>query len=201
MRWLVPALLAACALPPDVDDPSTPERAYESLRSALTRRRHDRAYALLSDRLRRKLGVESRAQFKDGMVVIADDLAVRALGRSRAKGPAERLPDGRALLRVRVSWLFWGKDVRVWLRPIRVLRIYEEGRDAPVFYEHVAERPVEERGAVGVRLPEGALEHAVAALEHARRFEWAVEWFLDDFEVGAGAAPRKGAGSAREKPE
>jgi hypothetical protein len=200
---LAPLLLAACALPPRVDDRTTPLGAYETFRGALARSEHDRAYALLSDRLRRKLGISSRAEFKDGMILIGEsNVAVQALKRSKAEGPAEALPDGRALLPVRVRYLVFGRDLQLWLRPVPVVRVYAEGIPEPVFYQHLPDFKVaEERGVVGLRLA----PDLVAALEEelvgkrARRLEWGIEWFLDDFAVGRKPPAQKGAGTAREQ--
>jgi hypothetical protein len=187
--WLAAALLGACALPPRVDDQSTPERAYETFRGAMARDEYDRAYATLSDPLRRKYGVPRRPDFTDGMI-IGGGVAVKAIRRSEAEGPAERLPDGRALLRVRLRYLVFGKDVRLWLRPVPVVRAYVEGKEAPVLYDQPERLEVVmgKGGVLGVRVDPDLL----AALEkdvregRVRRFEAGIDWFVDDFEVGDG---------------
>jgi hypothetical protein len=181
--WLVPALLSACALPPRAEDASTPERAFETFRGALAREEFDRAYGLLSDRLRRKLGVSSRAEFMDWGAVGGRE-AVRAIRRAKAKGPAEPLPDGRALLRVRVSWLFFGRNLRLIFARIPVARAYVEGSDGAVFYEHLeALDLVQEGGLAGVRLPPGAQKSLKEGVSggRLRAFEARNEWFLDDY--------------------
>jgi hypothetical protein len=170
-----------------VDDRTSPVAAYETFRGALARAEYDRAYATLSDPLRKKLGVRSRAEFKDGMIVLGDDIAAKALARSKAKGPAQGLPDGRAMLPVRLRYLLFGRDVRLWLRPVAVVRVFVDGQKEPVFYDHLAAFELrEEGGVVGVRLDprlRAALEAEVRT-GRVRRFEAGIEWFLDDFEVG-----------------
>jgi hypothetical protein len=190
-------LLAACALPPRVDGQSTPLEAYETFRGAMAREEYDRAYATLSDPLLRKYGIKNRPMFTDGMV-IGGEMAVKAIRRSKAKGPAERLPDGRALLRVRVRYWVFGKDVRIWLRPVPVVRVYVEGRETPVLYDQPERfELVQEGGVVGVELPPDLMEELSKQVKAkgARRFVAGIDWFLDDFEVGA--EPQK----AEELPE
>jgi hypothetical protein len=186
-----------------VDDRTTPVGSYETFRGALARSEHDRAYELFSDHLRRKLGIRSRAEFKDGMILIGEsNVAVKALKRSKAKAPAEPQPDGRVLLPVRVRYLVFGKDVRLWLRPVPVVRVYAEGVPEPVFYQHMPEFqlvvPEDARGGgvVGVRLPPEQIEALEAELldKGARRLECGIEWFLDDFEVGGKAPGAANAG-------
>jgi len=186
-RWLLPLCLAACASPPYVDDQTTPVKAYETFRSALHRADHDRAYATLSDPLREKIGARSRPEFKDGMIVIGQsNVAVKAIGASKALGAAELQPDGRALLRIRVRYLFFGRTIRLWLRPVAVVKVYEEGSEEPVFYRDLPRFTlVREGGVVGVRLPPDLIALLDEELEGevARRLEAGVEWFLDDWEV------------------
>jgi hypothetical protein len=190
--WLAPVLFAACAMPPRVDDQSTPLHAYETFRGAMARDEYDRAYATLSDQLRGKYGLKSRATFTDGMI-IGGGVAVKAIRRSKAQGPVERLPDGRALLRVRLRYLVFGKDVRIWLRPVPVVRAYVEGREAPFLYDQTDRFELGEAGGiVGVRLSpdlRAELEKEVRA-GRVRRFEAGIDWFLDDFEVG-GTPPER----------
>ncbi|MFI5402029.1 MAG: hypothetical protein ACHQ1G_03760 [Planctomycetota bacterium] len=184
MRRFFPLLLAACAMPPRVEDQSTPERSYETFRGAIARNEYDRAYGTLSDQLRAKFRLESRGQFTDAWIVGAG-VEVKAIRRSKAKGPAEPLKDGRALLRIRVRFLFFGEDVRIWFRPVPVVRVYVKGKETADFYQHLDRLEIVEKdGVLGVKLdPE-----LIAALEEGRgqmrRFEAGIEWFLDDFEVG-----------------
>jgi len=184
--WLLAALLPACALPPRVEDASTPECAFQTFRGALAREEFDRAYGLLSDNLRRKLGVHSRAEFMDWGTVAGRKI-VRAMRRAKPLGAPEPLKGGGALLRVRVSWLIFGRDVRVSLVPIPVARVYVEGSEAPAFYDHLGDLELAEReGVVGVRLLPGmeeSLKEGVGGGK-VRRFEAGIEWFLDDFEMG-----------------
>jgi hypothetical protein len=184
--WLLAAMLSACALPPRADDASTPELTFETFRGALAREEFDRAYGLLSDRLRKKIGVESRAEFMDWGAV-GGRKAVSAFRRAKAKGAAEPLPDGRALLRVRVSWLFFGRDVTLFFTRIPVARAYVEGSEAAVFYEHLEGLDlVQEGGIAGVRLPpefHASLKEGVGG-GRLRGFEARIEWFLDDYDMG-----------------
>ncbi len=180
------ALLGACALPPRAEDASTPERAFETFRGALAREEFDRAYGLLSDGLRRKIGVESRAEFMDWGAV-GGRKAVGAIRRAKSKGPAEPLADGRALLRVRVSWLFFGREVRLLFTRIPVARAYVEGSEGAVFYEHLEDLElVQKDGLSGVRLPPEAQESLKEGVRGGRLsgFEARNEWFLDDYDMG-----------------
>jgi hypothetical protein len=171
-----------------VDDRTTPERAYETFRGAIARDEYDRAYGTLSDQLRAKFGLRSRAEFTDAWI-IGGDVAVKAIRRSKATGPPEALKDGRVLLPIRARYLIFGMDVRVWLRPVPVVRVYLEGQESADFYQHLDRFELVERdGVLGVKLdPElqQALEEGVKG-GRVRRFEAGIEWFLDDFEVGKG---------------
>lgn len=182
-------LLACCSLPPRVDDRSTPAKAYETFRGAVARAEHGREFACLSDRLRRKIGATSSVEWRDARVVVLTQHhpAVRGIIRSSIRGEPETLPDGRALLHVRVRYLVFGRDARVWLRPVPVLKIYAPGSDRPEVYVDLPELAlVLTADAAGVRLPPELLADIEASIEEGRigRFEAAVEWFLDDFEVG-----------------
>jgi hypothetical protein len=187
VRLLVPLLLAACAMPPRTDDQSTPERAYETFRGAIARDEYRRAYGTLSDRLRGKLGLTSPGQFTDAMVV-GGGMAVGAIRRSKAKGPVEPLPDGRALLRLKVRYLLlFGPDVSLWLRAVPVVKVWVEGKEAPEFYQHMDRLEVVREGdLLGVRLDPELLEELEEGVRRGqvRAFKAGFEWFLDDFEVG-----------------
>lgn len=183
---MAPLLLAACAMPPRVDDQRTPERAYETFRGAIARDEYDRAYGTLSDQLRKKFGLRSRAEFTDAWI-IGGDMLVKVIRRSKATGPPETLKDGRVRLPIRARYLIFGKDIRLWLRPVPVVRVYVEGKESADFYQHLDRfELVEREGVLGVELdPElrQALEDGVKG-GRIRRFEAGIEWFLDDFEVG-----------------
>ncbi len=174
-------------MPPRVDDQSAPERTYETFRGAIARDEYDRAYGTLSDQLRRKFGLTSRGQFTDAWTIGRSGMAVGAIRRSEAKGPAEPLPDGRVLLAIRVKYLIFGKDVRLWFRPVPVVKVYVEGKESPAFYQHMARlEVVRQKGVLGVRLDPVLLEELDEGVQRGRilRFEAGIEWFLDDFEVG-----------------
>ncbi len=173
-------------MPPRIDDLTTPERTYETFRGAIARDEYDRAYRTLSDQLREKFGLRSRGEFTDAWVV-GGGMAVSAIRRSKAQGPVEPLKDGRAFLRIRVRYLIFGKDVRIWLRPVPVVRVYLVGKETAGFYQHLDRLEiVEKEGVLGVKLDrelQQALEEGVRG-GRIRRFEAGIEWFLDDFEVG-----------------
>jgi hypothetical protein len=184
--WVAPLVVASCSMPPRTDDQSTPERTYETFRGAVARDEYDRAYATLSDQLRRKFGFRSRGDFTDAFVV-GGGMAVSAIRRSKATAPVEPLKDGRALLRIRVKALIFGWDVRLWLRPVPVVRVWAEGSDSPVFYQHMGQLDVvREGGILGVRLEPELIEELKEGVQRGRirRFQAGIEWFLDDFEVG-----------------
>lgn len=169
-----------------MDDASTPEHAFGTFRGALAREEFDRAYGLLSDRLRRKLGVRSRADFMD-WGALDGRKAVSAMRRAKLKGPPEMLEDGRALLRVRVSWLIFGRTVRVWLARQPVARVFVDGSDSAAFYDHLDDLTiVEADGVVGVRLTPDMRERLLEAVKSGRvsRLLYGMEWFLDDFDMG-----------------
>jgi hypothetical protein len=112
---------------------------------------------------------------------------VSAFRRAKAKGAAEPLPDGRVLLRVRVSWLFFDRDVRLFFTRIPVARAYVEGSEAAVFYEHLDRLDLAEEGGIyGVRLPPEARESLKEGVQggKVRRFTAGIEWFLDDYDMG-----------------
>jgi hypothetical protein len=180
------ALLPACHLPPRTDDTSTPELAFQTFRGALAREEFDRAYGVLSDRLRQEIGVHSRAEFMDWGAV-AGERAVSAIRRAKAEGPAERLPDGRMLLNVRVRWLFFGKDVRLLFVPIPVVRAYVQGREEAAAYEHLEGLDlVYGDGFVGVRVPPETGEYVKQGVKggKVREFKAGIEWFLDEYDLG-----------------
>ncbi len=184
---MAPLVVASCSMPPRVDDQSTPERAYETFRGAVARDEYDRAYATLSDQLRRKLGLRSRGDFTDAWVV-GGGMAVSAIRRFKATAPVEPLKDGRALLRIRARYLLiFGKDVRLWLRPVPVVRVWAEGSESPVFYQHMGRLEVVREGdLIGVRLDQALLEELEEGVQRGRirRFEAGTLWFLDHVEVG-----------------
>jgi hypothetical protein len=114
-------------------------------------------------------------------------MAVSAIRRSKAKGPAEPLPDGRAVLPIRVKVFLFGWDVRLWFRPIPVVRAWVEGRESPEYYEHMDRLEVVRQGDVlGVRVDPELLDELEEGVRRGqiRRFYAGIDWFLDDFEVG-----------------
>jgi hypothetical protein len=174
-----------------VDDRTTPLRAYETFRGAMARGEHGREFECLSDDLRARLGVASRAEWQDARAVALTQghVAIRAVTRSTIEGEPRRLGDGRTLLRLRLRYLVFSMRGRVWLQPVPVLRIYAEGEPRPAIYRHldglaVVETPL----GLAVQVPDEVLGdfREVFAREGRRvaRFEARVEWFLDDYKLG-----------------
>ncbi|MHC4970799.1 MAG: hypothetical protein ACYTG3_00545 [Planctomycetota bacterium] len=197
---LAVVLLAQCALPPRVDDRATPKGAYETFRGAMARGEHEREFESLSDRLRRKLGVTSRAEWQDARAVALTQshIAVRAIRRSTVEGEPQVLEDGRVRLDLRLRYFLFSMEGRVWLRPIPVLRIYAEGEEHPEIHRHLGGlEVVAGPDGLALRVPDDVLLDFEEALAQSRRritrFEARVEWFLDDYELGGEtpAASRK----------
>lgn len=181
---LAPLLLACCALPPRVEDRGSPEQAYRTFRGALARGEHAREWECLSDALRERLGIRRRAEWMDARAIVLHQRhpLVRALVRSEIRGEARPEPDGRALLELRFPL---GYAAQLWMRPVPVLRAYVEGRAEPPVYLDL-DAIVLEAGPdrISVLVPPGDMAdvaHALPAGTRIRRFEAAVEWFLDDF--------------------
>jgi len=184
-------LLAHCALPPRVDDRTTPKGAYETFRGAIARGEHEREFEVLSDRLRRKLGVTSRTEWQDARAVALTQshVAISAIRRSTVEGEAEALQDGRVRLTLRLRYFLFSMEGRVWLRPIPVLRIYAEGEEHPEIHRHLEGMEVlAGPDGLTLRVPDDTVMDFEAALEkegrRIARFEARVEWFLDDYELG-----------------
>jgi hypothetical protein len=194
VRHLAPLailVLAHCALPPRVDDRTSPKGAYETFRGAIARGEHEREFESLSDRLRRSLGVSSRTEWQDARAVALTQghIAIRAIQRSSVEGEPQVLPDGRVRLDLRLRYSLLSMQGRVWLKPVPVLRIYAEGEEHPEIHRHLDRLEVV-GGPDGLALQVPAdvvrdFEEALA-LQHRRiaRFEARVEWFLDDYELG-----------------
>ena len=180
---LLPALVG-CALPPRVDDRSTPEQAYRTFRGAIARGEHEREWDVMSDPLRRSLGMKSLGEWKDARAVAlkSSHRAIRGIVRSDVEG-ARPLPDGRVELDLRFPFGYRGK---VRMRRIAVLRAFREGAEAPFLYDHLPSIDVEPtpRG-LEVRVPATVLEGLGALdLDGIVRFEALRIWFLDDFSIG-----------------
>lgn len=203
VRHLAPLavlLLAHCALPPRVDDRTTAKGAYETFRGAIARGEHEREFECLSDRLRRRLGVTSRAEWRDARAIALTQghIAVRAIRRSTVEGQPQVLEDGRVRLDLRLRYLLFSVEGRVWLRPIPVLRVYAEGDEHPEIHRHLGGLEVY-AGPDGLtlRVPDEVVRDFEEALasdgRRVARFEAQVEWFLDDYELGGEtpAASRK----------
>ena len=188
----LPLALCCCALPPRVEDRTSPKRAYETFRGAVARGEHEREFACLSKPLRRRLGISSRLEWRDARVVALTQgsAPIRAISRSQVKGEARMLDDGRALLELKLRYLVFGLEGRVWLRPVPVLRIYMEGSDRPEIYADLPGLRLE-RGPDGitVRVPARVLADFQELFEvekrRVRAFEARIEWFLDDYELGS----------------
>lgn len=187
---LVVGALAACALPPRETDRNTPEGTFRTFRGAAARAEYEREWDCLSDKLRRSLGIESRADWKDARAVVLtqDHMAIRAMKRAKITGPAEELPDGRIRLPVAVNAVVFNVRGSVTLRREAVLRGWIPGETEPVIDERL-------RSVHLMVAPEG-----VGALVPAKQLEWLEEdfstgteferveaawlWFLDSFEFG-----------------
>lgn len=194
VRHLAPLavlVLAHCALPPRVNDRTTPKGAFETFRGAVARGEHEREFECLSDRLRRKLGVTSRTEWQDARAVALTQshIAIRAIQRSSVEGEPQVLQDGRVRLDLRLRYSLFSMAGRVWLRPVPVLRIYAEGEEHPEIHRHLSGLEVV-AGPTGLalRVPDEVLLDFEEALGRERRpiarFEARVEWFLDDYELG-----------------
>jgi len=188
---LAVSLLAHCALPPRVDDRTTPKGAYETFRGAIARGEHEREFESLSDRLRRKLGVASRTEWQDARAVALTQghVAISAIRRSTVEGEAQVLSDGRVRLTLRLRYFLFSMEGRVWLRPIPVLRIYAEGEEHPEIHRHLeGMEVVAGPDGLTLRVPADTVMDFEAALAQGgrriARFEARVEWFLDDYELG-----------------
>jgi hypothetical protein len=200
LALLAVVLLAHCALPPRVDDRTTPKGAYETFRGAIARGEHEREFESLSDRLRRKLGVGSRTEWQDARAVALTQghVAIRAIRRSTVEGEPRVLEDGRVRLALRLRYFLFSMEGRVWLRPIPVLRIYAEGEEHPEIHRHLDGLDVVAGpDGLALRVPDDTVQDFEEALARERRrvtrFEARVEWFLDDYELGdeTPAASRK----------
>ncbi|MHC4818068.1 MAG: hypothetical protein ACYTF8_08435 [Planctomycetota bacterium] len=194
MRHLAPLavlVLTHCALPPRVDDRTSPKGAYETFRGAIARGEHEREFESLSDRLRLNLGVTSRTEWQDARAVALTQghIAIRAIQRSSVEGEPQVLPDGRVRLDLRLRYSLLSMPGRVWLKPIPVLRIYAEGEEHPEIHRHLAGlEVVAGPDGLALRVPADVVRdfEEALALQHRRiaRFEARVEWFLDDYELG-----------------
>jgi hypothetical protein len=201
VRHLAPlavVLLAQCALPPRVDDRTTPKGAYETFRGAIARGEHEREFESLSDRLRRKLGISSRAEWQDARAVALTQghVAVTAIRRSTVEGEPQVLEDGRVRLDLRLRYFLFSTEGRVWLRPIPVLRIYAEGEEHPDIHRQLRGlEVVAGPDGLALRVPDDVLDDFEEALGREQRpiarFEARIEWFLDDYELG-GETPAAG---------
>jgi hypothetical protein len=194
VRHLAPLavlVLTHCALPPRVDDRTSPKGAYETFRGAIARGEHEREFESLSDRLRLNLGVTSRTEWQDARAVALTQghIAIRAIQRSSVEGEPQVLPDGRVRLDLRLRYSLLSMPGRVWLKPIPVLRIYAEGEEHPEIHRHLAGlEVVAGPDGLALRVPADVVRdfEEALALQHRRiaRFEARVEWFLDDYELG-----------------
>jgi hypothetical protein len=167
-----------------VDDRSTPEQAWRSFQGAVARGEHEREWDLLSDPLRRKLGMGSLGEWKDARAVglTQGHRAIRGIVRSDL-GAARGLPDGRVELELRFPFGYRGT---VRMRRIAVLLAFRDGSLAPFLYEHL---PALEVGAtprgLEVEVPaELLLALGEGDLDGIARIEAARIWFLDDFAIG-----------------
>ena len=187
---LVVGALAACALPPRETDRSTPEGTFRTFRGAAARAEYEREWDCLSDQLRRSLGIESRADWKDARAVVLkqDHMAIRAMKRAKITGPAEKLPDGRIRLPVAVNAVVFSVRGTVTLRREAVLRGWIESETEPYLDERLSSVHllVTPQG-IGTLVPPNLIELLGDDLHSGMEFErvesaWL--WFLDSFEFG-----------------
>lgn len=192
-------LLACCALPPRVDDRSTPENAYATFRGAIARGEHEREWDCMSERLQGRLGLSSRSDWKDARTVALTQshLLVKGICRSDVES-ATKLPDGR--VRLELSFPF-GYKGRVTMWRAVVLRGFVEGAVEPELYDVLGRiRLVKHDEGLLLVVPKDKLEWIDKEKldQHFRRFEAAEVWFLDDFAAGD-ETPESVAGELKEK--
>ena len=185
---LLMILLTGCALPPRVDDQSTPTGAYETFRGALARGEHEREFDCLSDGLRAQLGLRSRIDWKNARVIVLKQshLAIKAISGSEIVGEPEPLPDGRVRLKLRLRVLVFSKEGTLWMRPVPRVRVWVDGIETPIFDQLLPNLEiVREKGVLGVRMPPALLSQLeFEPGERGRRLDAGIAWFLDEFDTG-----------------
>ena len=131
---LLACLLACCALPPRVDDRSTPKSAYETFRGAIARAEYGREWDCLSDEMRRALGLQHRGSWEDARAVVLDQshILIKGICLSDVDGEPKTLRDGRVQLCLDFPFGYEGKVV---MRRAIVLRAFAEGDTEPRVYE------------------------------------------------------------------
>jgi hypothetical protein len=179
-------ILASCALPPRVDDRTTPVGAYETFRGAIARGEYDREWSCLSDGMRKSLGIANRGQWEDARTVVLtkSHILVRGICLSDVAGEPKALPDGRVLLELDFPL---GYEGRVVLRPGVRLRAWVADSPEPVVLEPLDKITLKWRKNDGVlvEVPEDAQRWIEPELARPIvRFEVVTEWFLDDFAAG-----------------
>lgn len=182
---LLAAALTACAMPPRVDDRSTPRLGFETFRGAMARGEIEREYACFSREMRERRLVMSLAEYRDARTVAIRDghLIVRGVRRSKVVGdprPAAEVAD------LEIAFPF-GYRAHVRMRREAVLRVFVNGRERPVVERRLPRLLATPRpDGVEVAVPPETMA-AVADLvgrPGVRRVEAALEWYLDDFEFG-----------------
>jgi len=173
-------VLGACAgLPPRFNDQTAPDQAYRTFRGALARAEYDREWECISDGLRRRMGLASRADWKDMRVVLGQGhVAIYGIAHSEIEGEPEALSDGRVQFELDLPLAFQG---RVVMKPVVVVKVYEEGVTEPAVYYQlpVLDAVVAPTGVV-IRLPDDLSQD----VGRVGRVIAEVEWFLDDFALG-----------------
>lgn len=185
---LLACLLACCALPPRVEDRSTPKSAYETFRGAIARAEYAREWDCLSDEMRRALGLQHRGNWEDARAVVLDQshILIKGICRSHVDGQSTTLPDGRVQLCLDFPF---GYEGRVVMRRAVVLRAFAEGDKEPRVYQILPDLEIEwdERGLF-IPVPGELLDPAMLTWLRKqgpfRRVEAAAEWFLDSFQAG-----------------
>ena len=183
--------LAACAgLPPDVDDQTTPTRAYQTFAGSMARNRFRREYECLSPRLQEEFGVRSPADWADARAVALTSrhMLVRGVKRLRVSDE-RRISRDQAEVDVAYSSLFFSIRGTVTLKRMFVLRIEFADRDARPVLDWLPTREVGTLpGWVTAAVPPQNLQWIKEALSESgevRSLQVREEWFLDGFRIGS----------------
>jgi len=178
-RGLLPLiLLAACRMPPEINDQSNPEDAYRTFRGAVARNNYQLEWKCLGDGFRKKWGLRSRSDWIDGRAtILKDGIALKAIKKSTI-GSSKELTDGRWLLDVD---LLLGFNAKIWMKPQVVLRIETDGDEEPI-YELLDELETTPAGdSLAIRVPDWIIEEIQS--ERVISIMARIEWFIDEIET------------------